>query len=109
VSAVAIIAAVAAVAGAAMVLWIAFRLLKTIDLVIDNMAAERARHRGELEGLFNRIQHPRVFQPTPEQEKTIRHQTAVSQRSDDFNRAGRVFNFEPQADAPLPTAGDDAS
>lgn len=107
-SAVAIIAAIAAVAGAAMVLFIAFRLLKTIDLVIDNMSAERARHRGELEGLFNRIQHPRIFQPTPDQEKTIRQQT-VSQRSDEFERAGRVFNFEPAADAPLPTAGDDAS
>lgn len=104
---VAVVMALTAAVASALIVWVCFRLMKTLDRMLTVQTAERERHRIELEGLFNRIQHPRVYQPTAEQEKTIRE--AQAPRADDFEKAGRVFNFEPTDGAPLPTGGDDAS
>jgi hypothetical protein len=90
----------AALVSAGLLVFVCVRLMQSLDHVLAIGAAERERHRVELEGLFNRVQHPRVYQPTAEQERTIR--TAREPARDEFERAGRIFNFEPADDVPGP-------
>lgn len=59
--------------------------------IMAELAAERTRHREETAELLNRIMHPRVYQPTPEQERTIRQ--ASPPEPDDFEKAGTVLPF----------------
>lgn len=79
--------ALAAIASLTFVTWLQQRRLD----------AERDRHRDEVSELFNRIQHPAVFQPTPSQEETIRQGDAAKPEPDEFELAGHVF---PMAEGP---------
>lgn len=90
----------AALVSAGLLVFVNVKLLDALEKLMILNSTERERHRVELEGLFNRVQHPRVYQPTAEQEKTIR--SAREPARDDFEMAGRVFNFEPADDVPGP-------
>lgn len=79
------------------------RVTGTLTELTAMLEDERRAHRNEVAELLNRLQHPRIYQPTPEQEQTIRQAVGPDERegADLFELAGRDYGDE----GPVPEPG----
>lgn len=92
--------ALAAVCGAGYAIHqLAVQLERTRASLLEELRAERERHRDEIAELTNKIQYPQIYQPTPAQRQP---QERPEPPDDEFELAGRDLGDVAGDGPPIP-------